>query len=86
MLRSITILPGVDKNGAAEPFDRVVLKPREVYAIVGNTGSGKSRFISDIEQNSLSAYIFGEKSGKDSLNMMNEKGAILVNGASQSHG
>ncbi|MDR1193286.1 MAG: ATP-binding cassette domain-containing protein [Peptococcaceae bacterium] len=50
MLNSITIFPGIDKDGAREPFERVILRPREIYAIVGNTGSGKSRFISDIEQ------------------------------------
>jgi ABC-type lipoprotein export system ATPase subunit len=50
LLDAITILPGVDKDGAREPFERIVLRPREVYAIVGNAGSGKSRFVSDIEQ------------------------------------
>ncbi|MDR3209022.1 MAG: ATP-binding cassette domain-containing protein [Oscillospiraceae bacterium] len=49
-LKSITVFPGLDKEGRREAYDKIVLRPQEIYAVVGNTGSGKSRFISDIEQ------------------------------------
>lgn len=45
---SITIQGGVDKSGAAEGFELTVA-PGEVVSIVGPTGSGKSRFLADIE-------------------------------------
>lgn len=45
----ITILPGRDKNGEKERFDRIVIRPGETLAIVGPTGSGKSALINDIE-------------------------------------
>jgi ABC-type lipoprotein export system ATPase subunit len=45
---SITIQGGVDKSGAAEEFVLTVA-PGEVVSIVGPTGSGKSRFLADIE-------------------------------------
>ncbi|WP_340818316.1 ABC transporter ATP-binding protein [Methanolobus sp. WCC4] len=44
----LTILPGKDKNGDKEVFS-VELKKGEVTAIVGPTGSGKSRLLADIE-------------------------------------
>ncbi len=47
---TLTILSGKDKSGAAEGFDALILKTGELYTIVGNTGSGKSRLIKDIEQ------------------------------------
>lgn len=45
----ITILPGHDKNGKAEKFDSITIKRGEIWAVVGNTGSGKSRLLQDIE-------------------------------------
>lgn len=48
-LQSITILPGVSKNGEKENFDEIILKPSDVISIVGPTGSGKSRLLADIE-------------------------------------
>ena len=48
VIDSITIQGGVDKNGAAEEFVLTVA-PGEVVSIVGPTGSGKSRFLADIE-------------------------------------
>ena len=45
---SLTVLPGHDKNGVKEDFS-VELKKGKVTAIVGPTGSGKSRLLADIE-------------------------------------
>jgi ABC-type lipoprotein export system ATPase subunit len=47
-IESITILGGHDKSGQLEEFELTV-KPGEVICIVGPTGSGKSRFLADIE-------------------------------------
>ncbi|BDV42187.1 ABC transporter ATP-binding protein [Geotalea uraniireducens] len=45
---SVTVIGGRDKSGAAENFT-LELRPGEVTCIVGPTGSGKSRFLADIE-------------------------------------
>jgi len=45
---SLTVLPGRNKNGKREAFS-VDLKKGEVTAIIGPTGSGKSRLLADIE-------------------------------------
>jgi len=45
---SLTILGGADKVGEPETVD-LTLRPGEVVAIVGPTGSGKSRLLADIE-------------------------------------
>ncbi len=47
-IQSLTVFPGHDKNGEKEAFS-VDLKKGEVTAIVGPTGSGKSRLLGDIE-------------------------------------
>jgi ABC-type lipoprotein export system ATPase subunit len=47
-IESITILAGHDKSGQPETFE-LTIKPGEVICIVGPTGSGKSRFLADIE-------------------------------------
>ena len=47
-VQSLTILPGHHKNGEKEAFS-VDLKKGEITAIVGPTGSGKSRLLGDIE-------------------------------------
>lgn len=47
-VESLTLLPGHNKNGEKEAFS-VDLKKGEVTAIVGSTGSGKSRLLADIE-------------------------------------
>lgn len=49
-MQEITILPGIGKDGQTESFQAIHLKCGFLYTIVGNTGSGKSRFIKDIEQ------------------------------------
>lgn len=49
-MKSLTILPGKDKNKQVEPYSSFSLRRGELYTIVGNTGSGKTRFIKDIEQ------------------------------------
>ena len=45
----LTIIPGQDKSGNKEGFDRLNIKKSEMIAIVGPTGSGKSRLLADIE-------------------------------------
>ena len=47
-ITEVTIKAGRDKNGNPEPGD-VVLRVGEVVAVVGPTGSGKSRLLADIE-------------------------------------
>jgi ABC-type lipoprotein export system ATPase subunit len=44
----VTVLGGRNKSGEPEQF-RLDLRPGEVTCIVGPTGSGKSRFLADIE-------------------------------------
>lgn len=47
-IESIAIKGGHDKHNRPENFE-LVIKPGEVISIVGPTGSGKSRFLADIE-------------------------------------
>lgn len=49
-MQTITILPGRGKDGTPEPFAAIELQRGRLYTIVGSTGSGKSRFIKDVEQ------------------------------------
>lgn len=49
-MKNITILSGCGKDGVAEPFKALTLSCGELWTIVGDTGSGKSRLIKDIEQ------------------------------------
>ncbi|WP_291255820.1 ATP-binding cassette domain-containing protein [Fusobacterium sp.] len=49
VVEEITILPGINKFGEEEKFDKIVIKKGEIVSIVGPTGSGKSRFLADIE-------------------------------------
>ena len=44
-MQTLTLLPGRDKAGKAEPFEQICLRRGELCSIVGNTGSGKSRLI-----------------------------------------
>lgn len=46
----LTIVPGRDKDGNQEQWKPFTMKRGELYTIAGNTGSGKSRLIKDIEQ------------------------------------
>jgi ABC-type antimicrobial peptide transport system, ATPase component len=46
----ITIQAGYNKSNLPETFDSISLESGKIYSIVGNTGSGKSRLIKDIEQ------------------------------------
>jgi len=48
-ISSVTILPGTDKSGKKEQFDKLVIRPGDIICIVGPTGSGKSRLLADIE-------------------------------------
>ena len=45
----LTVLPGTNKQGGAEDFDKIEVTAGEILSIVGPTGSGKSRLLADIE-------------------------------------
>ncbi len=49
MVKSITILPGRDRQGKQEFRDSIELKMGNIVSIVGPTGSGKTTLINDIE-------------------------------------
>ncbi len=49
-MKNLTIIGGYDKTGNKENIETLTLSIGELYTIVGNTGSGKSRLIKDIEQ------------------------------------
>ncbi len=46
---SITIIAGNNKYGDKENFEELTINKSEIVAIVGPTGSGKSRLLADIE-------------------------------------
>lgn len=50
MFHELTIIPGCNKNGQPESSSPLTMKPGQLYAVVGHTGSGKSRLIQDLEQ------------------------------------
>ncbi len=50
MINTITILGGKNKEDEPEPVQHLDIRTGEILAVVGPTGSGKSRLISDIEQ------------------------------------
>lgn len=48
-IESLTIIAGTDKGGEKEAFGELTVNKSEIMAIVGPTGSGKSRLLADIE-------------------------------------
>lgn len=48
-VESLTIIAGYDKSQQKEKFDQITIRQGEIIAIVGPTGSGKSRLLADIE-------------------------------------
>ena len=45
----LRIFPGHDRDGVPESFECLELRPGDLLALVGPTGSGKSRLLADIE-------------------------------------
>jgi len=60
-LEGLTILPGKNKKGEPENFDKIEIKPGQIVSIVGKTGSGKSQLLYDIETLSRGDSISGRK-------------------------
>ena len=48
-IQELTVLPGTNRSGEREGFDRIAIRPGDTISIVGPTGSGKSAFVNDIE-------------------------------------
>ena len=48
-IKTLTINPGVDKNGDPEPIEPITVRQGQLVGITGPTGSGKSRLLADIE-------------------------------------
>lgn len=49
-MKQLTIMTGNNKNLQPELVEQINLEIGQMYAVVGNTGAGKSRLIKDIEQ------------------------------------
>lgn len=49
-IKKITILPGINKFGAKESFEKIEIKKGEIISIVGPTGAGKSQLLYDVEK------------------------------------
>lgn len=72
-LKTLSILAGYNKNNQKEEFDKIDINIGEIVAIVGPTGSGKSRLLADIEWSAdrdtpsrRTILINGKKSDKSS--------------------
>ena len=49
IIEKLTLLPGTDKSGNKENFEKLEILKGEILCIVGPTGSGKSRLLAGIE-------------------------------------
>ena len=49
IIEKLTLLPGTDKSGNKENFEKLEILKGEILCIVGPKGSGKSRLLADIE-------------------------------------
>ncbi len=61
MIEKISILSGFDKEREKETYEKIDIEAGEIIAIVGTTGSGKTRLISDIEQHAYGETPSGRK-------------------------
>lgn len=48
-VKTITLCPGFGKTGETEKYEPISFKPGDIVAVIGPTGSGKSRLLEDIE-------------------------------------
>ncbi|OOB79467.1 MAG: ABC transporter ATP-binding protein [Epulopiscium sp. Nuni2H_MBin003] len=84
---NLTIYAGVSKTNETENFNSVTFKRGHIYCIVGDTGSGKSRLIKDIEQfvnaDSLTKRKIYVDGNEVSLDKRNEFSTSLVSHLSQ---
>jgi ABC-type antimicrobial peptide transport system, ATPase component len=60
-MNTLRINAGYDKSGLREGFESIEMHSGEVYSILGPTGSGKSRLITDIELLVNSDSVTGRK-------------------------
>jgi ABC-type lipoprotein export system ATPase subunit len=78
-VNTLTILPGKNRQGQVESFSEITFERGKLYTIVGNTGSGKSRLIKDIEQLVYSDSVTHRKVLLDRLPVQRERRNLLAN-------
>ncbi|MDO4719390.1 MAG: ATP-binding cassette domain-containing protein [Peptostreptococcaceae bacterium] len=79
-MQYIDILAGRDKDQRKEEFGQLTLRLGELWTIVGDTGSGKSRLIRDIEQLADGDSVTGRKVHPDGLPLPRRQRQALSSG------
>lgn len=79
-MQYIDILAGRDKDQRKEEFGKLTLRIGELWTIVGDTGSGKSRLIRDIEQLADGDSVTGRKIHPDGLPLPRRQRQVLSSG------